>query len=143
MEFLLSLPKTLLDLSVSLLKIKKDDRSRQRLADLLSAVARCVSDIGDAIEGGIHPTKLCAELDTYIANVESLVSEHVGDATAARMALWLRHVADVPGIARIDVTQVVEMETKPRWTNLRRHEHAEQVRQIAGLIEGTANLIRV
>lgn len=88
MDFLLSLPKTLLDLAVSLLKIKKDDRSRQRLADLLASVARCISGIGDAIAEGSHPTKLCAELDTYLLNLEAFVVEETDTETAARLTLW-------------------------------------------------------
>jgi hypothetical protein len=143
MEFLLSLPKILLDLAVSLLKIKKDDRSRQRFADLLTAVAKCISGIADAINNNEHPTKLCSELDTYIVNIEAFIEEQTDKKTARKLTLWLRHVGDVPGIAKLDLVRIVESESKPRWSRSQRFQQAESVRNIAGLIEGTANLVRL
>ena len=143
MDFLLSLPKTLLDLAVGLLKIKKDDRTRQRLADLLASVADCASEIADAIEKNEHPTKLCAELDVYVLNLEKFVLEQTNQEVASKLTLWLRHIADVPGIAKIDLARLVESESKPKWTAVQRFQQAETVRHIAGLIAGTANLVRV
>ena len=134
-DFLATLPKTLLELAVSLLKLKQDDPSRQRLADLLGAVARCVSGIADAIEKGEHTTKVCAELDTYIVNLESFVVEETNKETAEQLTMWLRNVEEVPGRSSIDLARVVESETKPRWTKAHRFEQAESVRHTAGLIE--------
>jgi hypothetical protein len=142
-EFLLSLPKILMDLAVSLLKIKKDDRSRQRFADLLTAVANCISGVADAIDNNEHPTKLCSELDTYIVNIETFIGEQTDHVTATKLTLWLRHVADVPGIAKVDLTSLVESASKPRWSKAQRFQQAESVRNVAGLIEGIANLVRL
>jgi hypothetical protein len=143
MEFLLSLPKTLLDLAVNLLKIKKDDRTRQRLADLLSSVAACVSEIGDAVNEGIHPTEKCAELDAYLLNLRQFVEAETDKATAEQLTRWLQWVADVPSFAQIDVERSVLAESKPKWSKASRFEHAEAIRRIAGLIRGTADLLRV
>lgn len=143
MDFLLSLPKTLLDLAVDLLKIKKDDRSRQRLADLLNAVADCVAGIADAIERDEHPTKLCAELDVYINNIEQFIAEETNVTVAAQLTRWLQYVGDAPGFVKIDIRLSAEHASKPRWSKYQRFEQSESIRHIAGLIEGTANLVRV
>jgi hypothetical protein len=142
-DFFLSLPKTLLDLAVGLLKIKKDDRTRQRLADLLTAVADCATGIAEAIEKNEHPTRFCAELDVYILNLEAFVVEQTNREVASKLTLWLRHIGDVPGVAKIDLAKLVESESKPRWTAAQRFQQAESVRHVAGLIAGTANLVRV
>jgi predicted transcriptional regulator len=143
MEFLLSLPKTILDLVVNLLKMKKDDRTRQRLADLLSSVAECISAIASSIEDGTPSPERCAELASYIANLHGFVATETDEATANKLTMWLRYVEEVPGLAEIDVRRVLAIETKPPWSKARRFEQAEAVRQIAGLIRGTANLVRV
>ena|SRR3990167_4328793 len=143
MEFLALLPKALLDIALGLLKIKKDDRTRQRLADALSSVAKCISDIGDAIEANQHPTKLCGELDAYIAHLESFVERETDTETAKMLILWLRHVAEVPGLSRIDIEQVMIAATMPKWSQHQRFEQAESVQQIAGLVDGIAKLIRI
>jgi hypothetical protein len=143
MEFLFSLPKTLLDLAVGLLKIKKDDRTRQRLADLLSSVASCVSDIGEAVYAGRHPTEKCAELETYILNIEQFVGAETDKPTAQELTRWLRWVAEAPGLAKIDIERTVAVESKPRWTQAARFAQSQEIARIAGLIRGTANLLRV
>src|SRR4051812_509645 len=115
MDFLFSLPKAVLDLAVGLLKIKKDDRTRQRLADLLKSVAECVSAIGDAIDAGEHPSQRCAELEVYIAKLHTFVEGETDKATAEKLTLWLTHVEAAPGLAKIDVARVIEDDTRPRW----------------------------
>ncbi|WP_139248323.1 hypothetical protein [Janthinobacterium lividum] len=143
MDFLSSLPKILMDLALGLFKIKKDDRTRQRLADLLSSVADCVDGIANAVENGIHSSSLCAELDAYIENIEAFVQDEIGNDQGRRLTLWLRHVGSVPGIAKIDVRETLEVTSRPRWSKRKRLEHADSIREIGGLIRGTANLVRV
>lgn len=143
MEFLLSLPKSLLDLALGLLKIKRDDRTRQRLADLLCSVADCVSSIGDSIEARVHSTERCAELHAYILNLHRLVAEETDEATANKLTFWLKHVADVPGVAKIDFGKIIETQTAPAWRKSRRFEQTESIKQVAGMIRGIGNLVRV
>lgn len=132
-----------MDLALGLFKIKKDDRTRQRLADLLSSIADCVDGIANAVENGIHSSSLCAELDVYIENIEAFVRDEIGNDQGRRLTLWLRHVGSVPGIAKIDVRETLEVTSRPRWSKRKRLEHADSIREIGGLIRGTANLVRV
>lgn len=143
MDYLATLSKTLLDLALGFLKIKSDDKTRQRLADTLTQIASCISTIADSVEAGTHPTKHCAELDAYIAHLESFVERETDAKTARTLTIWLRHVGDVPGLAKIDIKQAIESATKPKWSRHHRHEQAESIRHVAGLVEGIANLIRI
>lgn len=143
MSFLFALPKILIDLSLGLLKIKKDDRTRQRLADLLASVADCVSSIGDQVSCGTHSASLCAELEEYISNIEQFFQSEIGDSESQKLAQWLCYVGDVPGLAKIDRRSEIVVASKPKWTKAGRLAHAESIWEIAGLIRGTAKLIRV
>jgi hypothetical protein len=143
MEFLLSLPKLLADLAVGLLKVKKDDRTRQRLADLLADVANCVSQIADAVDKGIHSDERCAELDTYVVHLRDLVAKEVNEETARQLTFWLKHVADAPGHAAEDIGHRIVAETKPRWTRHGRFAQSRDIHEIAGVIRAVANLVRV
>lgn len=143
MDFLLSLPKTMIDLSLGLLKIKKDDRTRQRLGDLLCSIAECVEAIGEAVASGQHPTSRCAELETYILNIHTFVANETDERTADRLTLWLKYVDEVPGVSKIDIQSVVESETKPRWRKSYRVEQSEKIKRVAGMVRGIGNLVRV
>jgi hypothetical protein len=142
-DLLSSLPKTLMDLAFGLVKMKQDDRTRQRLADLLERVANCVDGIADGVQNRTHPTSLCAELDAYIANIEAFVKSEIGEDEGRRLTLWLRHVGEVPGIARVDVQRTLVELSRPSWSLSRHAEKADSLREIGGLIRGTANLLRV
>jgi hypothetical protein len=115
MDALCSLPKALIELATGLLKLKKDDHTRQRLADLLGSAADCVSAIGDSIEKGVHATERCAELDTYIAHLHKLVTKETNEETARRLTFWLKHVEAVPGVAAVDIGQRIASDVKPGW----------------------------
>jgi hypothetical protein len=143
MDFLLSLPKTMIDLSLGLLKIKKDDRTRQRLGDLLCSIAECVEAIGELVASGQHPASRCAELETYILSVHAFVADETDERTADHLTFWLKHVAEVPGISKIDIQSVVESENKPRWSKSYRFEQSEKIKEVAGMVRGVGNLVRV
>jgi hypothetical protein len=139
----ITLAKLLGELAVALLKRKKDDGVRQRLADLLCQVADCVSSIGDAVQNGALATERCLELDTYITHLHSLVAKETDDETASQLTFWLKHVEAVPSFARSDIGSRILAETKPTWSRGKRFQQAEEVRQIAGIIRAFGNLVRV
>lgn len=143
MELLSSLPKVLVDLAVGLLKLRGDDRTRQRLADLLCNVADCVAGIGSNIEAGVHDATRCAELSTYIAHLGKLVAEETDQRTADQLTFWLKHVQAVPGYAKIDVEARILSEVKPKWSASKRFQQAQEVKEIAGIIRGVGNLVCV
>lgn len=140
---LLTFSKLLADVALGLLKNKKDDRTHQRLADLLNSIADCVSSIGDSIQNAVHATEKCAELDMYVVHLQSLVAGETNEETAAQLVFWLKHVGAVPGAARIDIGQRIKSEVRPGWSKTKRFEHAEEVREIAGIIRAFGNLVRV
>jgi hypothetical protein len=143
MEFLLSLPKILVDLCVNLLKIKKDDRTKQRLADLLSQVADCISKISDNVFEGVHDSEVCGELDIYIAHLHKLVEKETNEETAKQLTFWLKNVAEVPGYCQIQYGKVIVHEAKPSTNSELRFQQGCDIRNIAGIIRGLSNLMRV
>jgi hypothetical protein len=142
-ETLLVLPKVLTDVAVALLKLAAEDRTRQRLAELMGKVADCVTAIADSIEAGKLSTERCAELSAYVLHLHGLVAKETDENTADKLTFWLRHVEAVPGVARVEIGALVLSEVKPRWTKHGRFEQAEEVRKIAGMIRGVGNLINV
>lgn len=118
MEAMLSLPKALLDLAVSLFNIKNDDRTRQRLADLLGNVADCVQTIGDNIYNGVHDISACAELDAYIDHLHELVAEEIDEKTADQLTFWLKHVSEVPGYAAENIGIRIHSAAKPKMGSI-------------------------
>lgn len=143
MDFLLSLPKLLLDLCVDLLKIRSDDSTKQRLAEVLDEVASCVSKIGDNVFAGIHDEELCAELDVYIQRIHNLVEKHVDVETAEKLTFFLKNVAEVPGYCKIEYGKMIVHEVKPEKRQDERFSQGHNVKSIAGTIRGVANLLKV
>jgi len=143
MEALLTLSKVLIDLSVALLKKKGEDRTRQRLADLLCQVGDCVLKIGENIQAKRHSAELCGELNVYVGLLDQLVAEETNEETARQLTFWLKNVAEAPGFSRVDLGAVIESEVRPRWTDHHRFEQSQQVKEIGGIIRGVGNLIRV
>lgn len=143
LEYLSWLPKSLIDAVIGLLKIKNDDRTRQRMADLLVDVGDCVEAIGANVRDGKHSEERCGELKAYIAHLQNVIATETDERTARQLTLWLDHVGEVPGAAKIDIQSTVLAEVKPRWTQATRYEQADRVLAIAGAIRGVGNLLRV
>ncbi|MGH8602432.1 MAG: hypothetical protein ACREXR_06545 [Gammaproteobacteria bacterium] len=143
MDTLLSLPKALADAALGLLKIKSDDRTRQRLADLLCTIADCISAIADGVEKAHHTKEKCAELSTYALNLDDLVKSEVGEDVAHKPTVRLRRVEFVPSFSEDDIGSLIETETKPKWWRVSRFEQSQEIRQIAGTVRAIGNLVRV
>ncbi len=143
MEFLLSLPKLLLDLCVNLLKIRSDDNTKQRLAEVLDDVATCVSNIADNVFEEVHDEELCAELDVYIERLRGLVEKHVDSETADKLTFWLNHVAEVPGYCKIQYGKVIVHEVEPEKGHDERFRQGQNIKSTAGTIKGISNLLKV
>ena len=142
MDFLVSLPKALADLVTSYLKLRGDDRARQRLADLLGRVADCVSAIGNNIAEGTHSAELCSELQSYIENIHQFIAREIDERTATKLTFWLQHVEAVPGYARLRLSDLAE-EVHPPWLASTRKTRAEELQAIAGAIRGVSAMIRI
>lgn len=143
MELLLSLPKFLIKFALCLLTRKVNDRTRKRLAGLLCHVSDCVSAINDNIQNGAHPAEQCAELDTYVANLHSLVAKETDEAAAIKLTFWLKHVEAVPDYAEMDFGSMIEAETKTNWSKSKRLKQSQEVKEIAGIIRGIGNFVHV
>jgi hypothetical protein len=52
-----------------------------------------------------HMLLSCAELDTCIVHLHSLVETETDEKTARQLTFWLRHVESVPGVAAQDIGQ--------------------------------------
>jgi hypothetical protein len=142
-DALLALPKALVDIAVKLFRIKKDDRTKQRLADLLAQVAECVERVAANIYDGIHDPSVCSELDVYIDQLYALVAKEIDEETAFRVTFLLKHVDEAPTVVQQNIGSRIYQEAKPKITLSGRFQQSQSVREIAGTIRGIANLVRV
>jgi hypothetical protein len=143
MDALLTLTEALADVALGPLNLKKDDRTRQRLADLLCSIGDCVSAIGDSIAHGEHATEKCAELDLYVIHFRDLLKGESDEQTAAQLTFWLNHLEVVPGFAAQDIGSRLITEIKPSWTKHGRLAQSQEVREIAGIVRALGNFVRV
>jgi hypothetical protein len=137
------------DLPVSFEKLSKiffsgssDIDARRRLARLFCSIAECVERIAVNLRAGLHSPSECAELNTYIHQIENLVSQHVEAGDCRKLVYALTWVDEVPGWYEINVEREVEHASQPGWVATR-WKRARRVSEIAGTIRALGNLGQV
>jgi len=143
MDALLTLTEALADVALGLSKLKQDDRTRRRLADLFCSIGDCISAIGDSIAHGEHATEKCAEVDLYVVHLHDLLKGESGEQTAAQLTFWLKHLEVDPGFAAQGIGLHLITEVKPSSTKHGRLAQSEEVREIAGIVRAFGNFVRV
>lgn len=143
MDYFLTIAKTFTEGALGILKLRADDRTRQRLADLLGQASDCVLAISTAIHQGTHAADRCGELAGYIAHIHALVEKETDERTADHLTFWLEHVEAVPGVARVELGKMIENNARPLWSKAARNEQSQSIAEIAGLIRAVGNLLRV
>jgi hypothetical protein len=143
METLITLPKMLAEVALGILSIKSNDRTRQRLADLLCEVADCTKNIADGVKEGRRTTFECKELSVYANNIFELIKSETDEETARKITFQLNYVSAAPGVAAESLGDQVGSFAKPKWSAYKRFRQADEIYEIAGTIRALGNLVRV
>lgn len=139
---LTSLVAELTAIAGTVVKWKRDDGTRARLAELLIQVSDCVLTIGANIASGKTSAAQCGELSVYVQHLHALLANATDQKTADRLVFWLKHVEAVPGYAEVEISRRIQFAVEPSWWNSKRIEQSAEVKKIAGILRGIANIVR-
>lgn len=137
------LAQFLLETSAKLALKQRDPQIRQRFGKLLSSIADCIESIGDAVRRKEHPAAECVELAAYLRGIHLIAEKAVDKKFADEIVFWLEHVAEAPGVAKIDLESALQREAKPRWSQAARYQKSVELKNVAAMIRATANLVQV